>query len=243
MDTRSSQGVRANQAVSPPSPPTARPESGDDLEHMLCETGEAAEINPSEQPGSPEDVLGPIKARLDALAKDVGAVGEKLSGLTEEFEGLRSRDDLLVEMHKQCRAAGERVLESQVLEPIFLTLIGIADRGRQQASKMQSVLDAHAASTNRAGLLAIQRIVEARAADRIEIEAVLANHGVESFETTDSKFDPTAQKCISRVEREDASLHGRVAQRLLPGYRRNGKVLRPEYVSVYITQGTVDKGE
>jgi hypothetical protein len=241
MDTRSPQGVPANQAVSPPS--TAAPARDDDLDQILSEGGNAAETSPSELPGSQEDALGPITSRLDSLAKDVGAVGERLSRLSEEFESLKSRDDLLVEMHKQCRAAGERVLEAQILEPLFLTLIGIADRCRQQASKMQSVLDAHATSSNRAGLLAIQRIVEARTADRIEIEAAIANHGVEPFETVDSKFDPSEQKCISRVEREDASLHGRVAQRLLPGYRRNGKVLRPEYVSVYITQGIVDKGE
>jgi hypothetical protein len=242
MDTRPSQGG-PHQVVPPSSRSTTAPARDDDLERMLQEKGDAAEVKPSGLPGSLEDALGPIKGCLETISRGLGAVGERLSGLTEQFEGLKSRDDLLVEMHKECRAAGEHVLESQVLEPIFLTLIGIADRCRQQASKMQSVLDANPTSTNRAGLLAVQRIVEARTADRIEIEAALANYNVEPFETTGIKFDPSEQKCISRVEREDASLHGRVAQRLLPGYRRNGKALRPEYVSVYITQGIVDKGE
>ena len=49
-------------------------------------------------------------------------------------------------------------------------------------------------------------------------------------------FDPSLQKCIKRVQTQNARLHQRVAGRLLPGYQRADKIVRPEYVSVYVLQ-------
>jgi hypothetical protein len=223
-------------------PPTAASGQAEDFEQMFDREGCPGEVTP-ELATEITMVLDPVNKRLEALAGGIATIMEKLSELCDQSRRLADQDGLLAEMHKQCRAAGERVFEREVLDPVAMTLISIAGRCRQQVAKMQSLLETHARSSNKAALLAIRRILEARTADRIEVEAVLANYGIEPYEGPDNDFDPSTQKCISRQEREDASLHGRVAQRLLPGYRRNGRILRPEYVSVYVGPGVRAKGE
>jgi molecular chaperone GrpE (heat shock protein) len=70
--------------------------------------------------------------------------------------------------------------------------------------------------------------------DIIELEDALANFGVEPFEHPEGTFNPSSQKCISPVETHDRKLHRKIARRLLPGYQRQEKIIRKEYINIYV---------
>ena len=68
----------------------------------------------------------------------------------------------------------------------------------------------------------------------MELENSLADLGVESYQHHEDVFEPSLQKCLSRIECEEEGLDGHIAGHLLPGYRRYDKIVRKECVNVYV---------
>jgi molecular chaperone GrpE (heat shock protein) len=181
-----------------------------------------------------EDIVKLMVQRIGILSEELKSYHEYLAKLSKGMEQLGTEKRVLTEMHDRCRELSEQFHEREFLKPIFLCLIGIADRCRQEIAKLRQTLKGYVNDTNIEVAFAIKSVIEARKADLIEIENLLANYGVESFRYSENKFDPKLQKCIRCVKCEDLGRHGLIAQQILPGYRRNGCILRPEYVSVYV---------
>ena len=83
-------------------------------------------------------------------------------------------------------------------------------------------------------VLAVRHVIDAREADRIELGALLATLGVESYRHESDRFSASLQKCVRRVPTSRQDHHETIAARPLPGYRRHGTVIRPECVEVYV---------
>ena len=64
-----------------------------------------------------------------------------------------------------------------------------------------------------------------------DLVAVLARNGIEQFDPTGEKFDPTLHEALSMRDQEDAE-SGTVIDVMEKGYRLNGDVLRPARVVV-----------
>ena len=130
-----------------------------------------------------------------------------------------------------CQLA-EQFHEREVLMPMALALVVIADRARQKCDRIRKRLSKRH-GTNKSARLALKQLIEAREADLVEIENTLSVFGVESYERHEDHFDAALQKCIERVTCDDPQKHMKIARCLLPGYRREKRVIRPELVSVY----------
>lgn len=68
---------------------------------------------------------------------------------------------------------------------------------------------------------------------RDDIELLLDQHEVKPFEVSGEELDPRRQTAVSRVPTEDASLIGRIAERLRPGFEQGETLLQKERVAVY----------
>ena len=67
-----------------------------------------------------------------------------------------------------------------------------------------------------------------------QIEGVLEKHGVLSYKSEPGDaFVPARHRVINREETEDPGLHRKVSKSLSSGYESNGKILRPEKVTVF----------
>ena len=206
-------------------------ESPQDLENIFnSEPQVVPSVQPSSQTAEIIQQLGQIQEYLKPLSGQIVEVNA-------EIKQTKIEQRVLTEMHDRCRDLGEQYYQREVLGPLFRCVIGIADRCRQQADTLKGLLKKHVARDNKTAMQAIQYLLDARQADYIEIESLLANYGVEPFENPDIKFDPTTQKCISRIETPEVDLVEKVSQRLLPGYRRDKKIIRKEYVKVYVLNG------
>ena len=169
-----------------------------------------------------------------SLTKTVVDIYEKLGMLGEQIQRVKTDDRVLTEMHHRYRELNEKHHEREVLRPIFLGLIGIADRCEQQAVKYRKIFNRYKSNGNKTAVKFIRFLVEAREADKIEIESLLANYSVQAFKQCEGKFDPESQKCIKRIECDDPEKQALVHERVLPGYCRDGVIIRQEYVSVYV---------
>ncbi len=188
------------------------------------------------------DVSGALAAlaqRLDGLASEIRRFDGNLSAVSAEIGELKTEKRVLTEMHDRCRKLTEQFHERECLYPVFRSVIAAADRCRRETTRLQRLLSGHPQDMHLDAALALRHLLEARKADLLELEALLANFGVEAFHHPGDAFDPSEQKCIKPVHIEDARLDRRIAKRLLPGYRRDSKIIRPEYVTVYILSSTV----
>ena len=89
----------------------------------------------------------------------------------------------------------------------------------------------------------LRYLISCRRRDRIETEERLAVLGAQAFTHPGTEFDPTSQTCIERCASRNGSVPGEIASRLQPGYRRDGRVLRPECVAVFVQTHDRRKGE
>jgi len=221
----------------------------DDIRHELARRksdGMAA----AEMLGATLTELGEIrqetaeaKAREQAHVETLGRIQEELGEMRQEMTRLKTDEQVFAEMHERNRELSEAFHERNVMEPVFLSLIGMADRAAGLVEEAEHANKAKAYSGSPLALGAIRSLCDAREADIVELQELLASFGVEHFVSANDMFDARIQRCISRVECRDPLQDGQIAESLRPGYRRNGKVIRPECVSVYVfSDANVTKG-
>ena len=209
-------------------------------ETLPVENGSCRKIEKLLNEESPEndsktdDVISSMSDRLESQSSDIKNCLDQIAIVAKEVKELKAADDVITQLSSRCRQLSECFHEREVLWPVFLCLISIADRSHQQIDNFQQLLDKQTEPKNISAVKAISYLIEARKADLVEIENKLADFGVESFEHHTDVFEPSVQKCISRVEHQEEITHGKIVQRILPGYKRGDKIIRHEYVSVYV---------
>lgn len=72
-----------------------------------------------------------------------------------------------------------------------------------------------------------------------DIEELFSWQDVKPFTCESANFDNTRQRVIKKIETNDPQMDKKVAESLRPGYERDGKVLRPEMVAVYVYRNTI----
>ena len=138
------------------------------------------------------------------------------------------------EMLNRLRALEEQQFQNDTLHPLLFMLIGIADRCRDQEEALRRSLARARERGSKTQVQSLRYLISCRRGDRVEIEERLAGLGTQAFTHPGTEFDPTSQTCIQRCASRNGSIPGEIASRLRPGYQRNGRVLRPECVGVFV---------
>jgi hypothetical protein len=186
-----------------------------------------------------EDVLASLQTLHTSvleLGTKVCRLDENTSVLPAELARLRTDEQVLNELHSRLHALSEESHMREVLMPIFLGLICLADRCTKGRNSAAAAAERYAADANRSAHKAVEHLRQSRDADRIEVENILANFDVVSFENSGPLFNPEVQRCVERIPTIDAKFKSHIARRVLPGYRRNGRVIRQEWVAVYVNE-------
>jgi molecular chaperone GrpE (heat shock protein) len=209
-------------------------------------TGQQTDPNSSGTGSIPED-FNPCDAcvehlsdYLDNVSNNIKNCSEQLTYMVQQADQLKAADRIIAQLSARCRTLSEQFYEREVLLPVIHSLIGIADRARQQIAKSKSVHDKYDDGQAESEAKILAYLVDGRNADLMELENALANLGVESYCRPQNTFDPATQKCINHVESEEEILNGRIARRLLPGYKRDNKIIRKECVNVYVVKKAIE---
>ncbi len=209
----------ATDSGSIPEPPESAPE-------LLC-SDDVENAKSRREPDPTFQMEGDAAAMTD--------IRNRLAALESELQRLQLDSAVLTELHQDYRKLREQFHEREVLGPLFRGLIAIADRCRQElavACGRFARFDQLPAAEGGA----LTATLSARRADLVEIEALLATYGVIPFHHHGPVFESATQRCVERVRTTTATRRHQIARRLLPGYRRGTVVLRPEHVSVYVTE-------
>jgi len=156
-----------------------------------------------------ENVSIPKKDYEELLAKvkEAGAFEEKLLRSHAEFENARRRIEK--EKHDFVKYANEGfILE---LLPI-LDSLEIAEKHIKEAKDFEAV---------RVGVDMIQ----------LQIQKFVKDLGLERIKALNEKFDPHVHEAVETVESPDKA-DGLIVDEMKPGYKFNGKLLRPAIVKI-----------
>ena len=167
-----------------------------------------------------------VQQDLDALLEDVKRERDEYLELAQrakaDFENYRkraSRDSAEAEKRGKAGLARDLVPSIDNLERA-LRSTGIGPAGEATADAVSEEVSAQEALARGVQLV------------HSELQAALARAGVESFDPTGEKFDPSVHEAISTHPGDDGVEAGTVVETLERGYRLDSQVLRPARVIV-----------
>lgn len=178
--------------------------------------------------------LATLEERTDAIASQLGELGDRGAMLLEKIMQLGVENSLWDQTHEELRILRQQFHEREFKRPLLLTLIDIADRCRKGIRELQATLKSLGTNLKVDVVLAIRDLLGSRKADLIEMEAALSRHGVEPFSIPSAVFDPRQQTCLETIPTDRSERHQKIAARLVPGYRSEQDLIRRERVSVYV---------
>ena len=201
-------------------------------EHRAVESNTAIDL--AEPHRTLEPILEGLQEQLAELNSHVQHVRGQQATLSREVQQLGVEQSVFNDTHEQYRQLREHLFEREILLPILLSLIGLADRCQQEITKLRTTLKILERNLNLDVVLAIRHVIGGREADLVEVETLLANHGVESFTSPSPVFDRQQQECVKPLPTKDRGRQQHIAVRVQPGYRRDGKIIRRERVNVFV---------
>ncbi|MEI6512606.1 MAG: nucleotide exchange factor GrpE [bacterium] len=212
-------------------PPVAQPTfSGDDstIGTIECETEKVVDtLSPSESPLSAPSTIPSQCPALEIFTQQSTAIESISLGLQEvttEVTGLKTAfqreiaDQSLQrlnfeKLHREMLDYKENFLQ-KAMEPLFRQLIGWADH-------FEEIISQDNVSKGDLSFL-YDELIDA-----------LNRYGVEQFSSDNDIFEPSLQKVVKTEPVGDETLNRSIARRVKPGYRQNGRLMRPEQVVAY----------
>jgi molecular chaperone GrpE (heat shock protein) len=225
------------------SPSAVANRGGNEIDLLFEADVRSRDAQPNHSAGLSGALAKQLSSQLEGILKELGSCREELSRLSIQTEELKAADQIVADLSNRYRELSEQFYEREVLGLVIHRLIRLADGCRHQLGRLQNTRAKHADSNNESAVKALALLIGTQEANLVEFEDALADLGVESFRHHEDAFEASLQKCINRVECKDTALTDRIAERLLPGYRRHEKVVRKEYVSVYVLKNKKEDTE
>ncbi|MDZ7830952.1 MAG: nucleotide exchange factor GrpE [Desulfobacterales bacterium] len=188
---------------------------------------------------APDAPYEPPEKGVEQLFPAIKGIEQQLENLADAFESKIKYDEhknkVIDDLHQSLQDYRNGLLK-KYLQRIFTDVIKIIDDARKLIGHYR---EQPLSEENNAKLL---QYLEDMAQ---ELEDMFAWEGVEAFTTEGDTLEPTRQRVVNKIETDDPLKDKTIAQRLRPGYEWDGKVIRPEIVSIYICnrESTADNAD
>ena len=173
-------------------------------------------------PQSATDPAAPGSGAEEAAGSDSRQVGEELEELVA---GLRAERDEYLDLAQRAKADFENYRKRAARESAEAERRGKAALARELVPSIDNLERALSAAEEGSEVARGVELVHD------ELRATLARAGVESYDPTGERFDPTIHEAVS-TRAGDGVDAGTVVETLERGYRLDGQVLRPARVVV-----------
>jgi molecular chaperone GrpE (heat shock protein) len=151
-----------------------------------------------------------------------------MEALQHEFREKIKRDTckekIIDNLHQELQQYRDNFIKSN-LKSIIMDIIKIVD-------DIRKLVDYH--RSEEPSQHDIPKLISHLEGISADLEDICLWHGVESFNSEKGQFNPVRQKILKQIETSQAEKDKCVAEQLRPGYLWEGRVLRPEMVSVYV---------
>lgn len=228
-----------NEDVVPPDVPEPAAEATTPAREAPLEAGSRPPQGPPADAGPISEALPhPTAVRTDAAsaAAGDGSIADRLADLQQHLERLQQTFDDKLRYDAGREAVIDRLhaelqeykadLTFKILRPLCLDLIHLHD----EVDKLVTAHQAAARSEDAAKLLGLYRTFQA------DIEAILARYGFDKLITSEPQFDGKRQRVVGTVPTDDPQRDRTIAERNRPGFIYETRIVRPESVTVYVYQ-------
>lgn len=159
-----------------------------------------------------------------AKALILGGINELVAGFRDKIQTDAHKQNLFDEMHAELQEYKKGMLDKLTLsmELDVIKLIDDVERSIAVFSARQSSPEDYS------------RLFALLAGVATDLEDLLYRHGVEPYRLSSDRVDVTRQKILSTTQTKDISLDKKVAKRMSRGWEKQGKIIRPERISVYL---------
>jgi molecular chaperone GrpE (heat shock protein) len=156
----------------------------------------------------------------------LGSLGELVTQFKEKIQTDAHKQSLFDEMHAELREYKNGMLDrlTQAMELDVIKLIDDVERSVAAFSAKQESPEDYS------------RLFAVLAGVATDLEDLLYRHGVEPYRLPGDGVDVLRQKILSTTQTADPTLDKRVAKRISRGWEKQGKIIRPERISVYLYQ-------
>lgn len=189
--------------------------------------GDASEHAGNQGTDAPRQTDAP-EIILPDILNEIRGISRRMEELTAHFEGKIKYDEhknrIIDDLHDQLQDFRDGIIKKHLLSMIT-DIIKITDDTR----KFKYHYENEAQSENAAVILLkfMDQIIS-------DLEDLFTFQGVYPFTCSSNTFDSARQRIIKKIPTEIPENNRLVAESLRPGYEWEGKVIRPEMVSVYV---------
>jgi len=193
---------------------------------VSIESLSASPETPSEQdsPPHPETeeappMMGPldeIKQQLDRLAK----------AFESKIKYDEHKNKIIDELHQTLQEYRQGLVQKYV-QRIFIDVLKVVDDIRKFSTHYNN---------NRLNDEATEKFLNFLESTASDLEDLFSWEGITPFVCEGSLLDTARQRVTNKLPTDDPTKDKLIAERIRPGYEWNGKIIRPEIVSVFIYQ-------
>ncbi len=175
------------------------------------------------------------KTTETCLVPELKAVHSNIQDLQREFHEKIKRDaskeKIIDNLHDELQKYRDNFVKSN-LKSVIMDIIKVVDDIRKLVDYYRVTEPSQDD---------IPKLLSQLAGISTDLEDICLWHGVERFNAENDHFDPTRQKILKQIETQQTEKDKRIAEQLRPGYMWEGRVLRPEMVSVYVCRDTLSE--
>lgn len=167
-----------------------------------------------------DDLMDATPLKLDEILSEIQELKKDFG---EKIKNDARKDKIIDELHKELQSYKNDFLK-KYLELIMMDIIQFIDSMRKLAAFYK---EQDPAAIDSMKLLGILKDIPS------DLEDLCARQGVNAFHCPEENFNPTRQRVLRRVETYRKEKEKMIADRIHPGYEWDGKIIRPELVTVY----------
>ncbi|MEZ4527597.1 MAG: nucleotide exchange factor GrpE [Desulfobacterales bacterium] len=178
------------------------------------------DMGPGAEDGLDDVLIDTSSFKLDEILSELRQMRKDFD---EKIKTDLLKDKIIDELHKELQSHKNEFMK-KYMEFMVMDVIQFTDSMRKliQFYKEQEV-----SSLDPQKLLGILQGLPS------DLEDLCARQGVNAFACEEDTFVPARQRVLKRIETEEAAKDKMIAERVHPGYEWDGRVIRPELVTVY----------
>lgn len=198
--------------------------------HQSAEKGQEKDglILPDPEAEQAGELVEEASNPLTVIESKLLGIGTAVKALQQDFETKiqydRHKETIIDNLHRELQTH-KNDLYGKMVRPLILDIIQLMD----DLGKLS-----HFHRAQESQQLNPDKLLQQLEGIPSDMEDILYRQGVEPFMCEQDTFDPTRQRSLKTEITTNQDQDKTIAQRLRPGFVWDGKLLRPEMVSVYV---------
>ncbi len=157
-------------------------------------------------------------------------VTDEFSGLQKSFDVKIAKDALqqghIDRLHQELTEYRAGLVEKS-MRPLVRGVIKLHGDIQKMLSEVQELKESD-------HIVLEKKLLEILNGFSSDVEILLEDNGVAKYEEKSLDFNPRRQRIVRKIATQSEDMHGKISDRLLPGFQKGEEIIEKERVAVYV---------